>query len=674
MAMSDELGSSVVQISSQAVTGTLQLISEILRMIHAQREHSFRMNEMKLRSGIDISTIKPGEVSLKSLLKNARENGQALSKTENAICDKDAAFVAKKAKEYGIPIAITKTGTSNYIHCRSNDVDILKHVMTDLMHNKFQNKENVGNFKVESWEIPYITAELNKHNINATFGRAKINNENVCFCLYDKAYEKAVLIARAEFINKYRDVKNDFMFDRDEEGFFTVKDIKTGIETRFDDQYISCRDFARKMRDTFHYDENKANIAAARFGEEMFKGEEKKNYFSNPQNSTRSIIYNITFDSDDIYAKQYVCMRVVPKNDSLQRIAFVAPDGRFAALDPNMNRETMVEELKNHLETDDAKEIDSLISKAEKAMLYYAKREDPARYSSEYKFGQSDFKLDNTDVLKREADGHTFTRSVPIDQLNIKINRDGKENFNVRFSALHLEKNEKDEISTFADNDELTFSFNDKKQAVHELQQKMVDMGVPETVASRAAHDVFIKAESQEIEQPIYITDVSVEETEYYKDNLNVEAEVYTHGKSIKVDVTNENKAREQIKEAFGVTESDKPVIKIDDKKIYNQIDDKTTQNQHYTLTHTYGYPLENVRELDRGESWYLIRQNVLAGNESISLPEEFKPNNFKPDTIRCLSHNFDKLMRDTMKADGKSVIPHATDIIEMDVPSIGGR
>ena len=143
-------------------------------------------------------------------------------------------------------------------------------------------------------------------------------------------------------------------------------------------------------------------------------------------------------------------MRVVPKEDSIQRIVFADNEGRFAVINPNMKTSEIAEELKNQLCINDKKEIDSLVGKAEKAMLYYAKREDATRYSSEYNFTKTDFDLSDIDTIsgmRRETDGHVYTRELPLDSLNLKIERNGKDGFTVKSDAVHIETNESKELS-----------------------------------------------------------------------------------------------------------------------------------------------------------------------------------------------------------------------------------
>lgn len=629
MNMGDELGAATVHVATNIAQSTIStvanLIAEILKMIQASKEHNLRMSELGLKSGVDISDIKPGEVKMKDLINSARKNGDSISTSEHGVSLDDSKKLAKIAKEYGVPVSFTNSGDSVHAHVRSKDLPIFKQMFTDMMRDKLNSKpQDLGNFKVQSWEIPYITAELNRYELNAQFGKTK-NGEY--FCMYDKADEKAILIARGEFIKKYNDVKKDFMVDKDEEGFYTLKDINTGKEISFDDSKKSYRGLSEELQKNFGYDKNKADIAAAKFGEENLKGEEKENYFSNPQNDTKSIITNINFENEDVYTSQYTCMRVVPKEDSIQRIVFADNEGRFAVINPNMKTSEIADELKNQLCINDKKEIDSLVGKAEKAMLYYAKREDATRYSSEYNFTKTDFDLSDIDTIsgmRRETDGHVYTRELPLDSLNLKIERNGKDSFTVTSDAVHIETTESKELSKSIESKTISFSFSDKKKAIHELEQIFVDQGVPESVAKRAAFDTFGKAESQETEKIVTVEEIKTESAVYYSDNLKVEAEIYCSGKTATVDITNPDKGIQQIENAFGVSKNQA-------SEMYNDVSDKLTDRQ-LSVLEKFGYDCEDWTV---GEASFVIEK--IAENEW-KIPEGMEPSDFSIDNYRDIS------------------------------------
>ena len=208
MAHGDDLASVSLQMSmtvaQTAGSVVREIIADLLKMLQAQREYNLRQSELQLRSGIDTSPLKGGEVRVRDLMDSARKNADSVSMSEHSISESDKNKLTGLADQYGIPIAFTKRGEDSYMaHVRGRDVPVLKEMLTDLMQDKINQKQSIGNFKLQKWEIPFLTNELNHYQLNAQFGQTKKGDY---FCMYDKQDEKAVLIARSEFHRKYKEL------------------------------------------------------------------------------------------------------------------------------------------------------------------------------------------------------------------------------------------------------------------------------------------------------------------------------------------------------------------------------------------------------------------------------------------------------------------------------------
>lgn len=105
------------------------------------------------------------------------------------------------------------------------------------------------------------------------------------------------------------------------------------------------------------------------------KGSQKQGSMANPFNEVNSVAVNVAFESDDDYAAKYICMRIVPKSDGVQRIIFTDDKNRFAVLEQGMDLDEINKELVNHLNICDNREVVSLTDKASKVMMYYTRRE-----------------------------------------------------------------------------------------------------------------------------------------------------------------------------------------------------------------------------------------------------------------------------------------------------------
>lgn len=277
MRMSDEIAGATIQVgmhaAEKAVDMTAKTASEIMdiiaKLLQALAAHRGNAGGKDKVQKNDLTDIKPGAVKIKDLIANARKNGDSISTSDHGLTAADKKYITKRAKEYGIPVAFTgDKGKDNfYATVRKNDLPILERICTDMMKDKLAERpQELGNFKVQEWEVPFITSELNKHDLSAQFGKTESGEH---FCLYEKADEKAILIARGEFVRKSEEVKKELSMDKDENGYLTIKDLHSGREISFDADAIPSREeLSEQMQKEFGFDKNKADIACARFGEE----------------------------------------------------------------------------------------------------------------------------------------------------------------------------------------------------------------------------------------------------------------------------------------------------------------------------------------------------------------------------------------------------------------------
>ncbi|MDE7138920.1 MAG: PcfB family protein, partial [Ruminococcus sp.] len=191
MSMSDEVAGATLQVSMQAAEKGLEIsqrvIDSVIDNIAKLLQAISAKEKQKVPKSTDLSEIKSGTVSISELLKNAKKTGDTLSTSENALTKDDMKQLSKMAKKYGIPIAFTsdKNKENNYANVRTSDLPILQKMCTDLMKDKLAERpQELGNFKVKDWEIPFITSELNNYDLSAQFGVTKDGEK---FCLYEKS-------------------------------------------------------------------------------------------------------------------------------------------------------------------------------------------------------------------------------------------------------------------------------------------------------------------------------------------------------------------------------------------------------------------------------------------------------------------------------------------------------
>ena len=459
----------------------------------------------------DLTDIKTGRVEMKTLRENAKAIGDTLSMSENALTKEDMKFIAKKAKAYGIPVAFSNERSKDNIFAsvRTADLPLFKQICTELMKSKIAERpQELGNFHCEAWEIPFLTAHLNKNDLSAQFIQTS-DGKNLC--VFEKKDRKAIELTRDTFVRQCSEVKSNLAFDRDEAGFITIKNLKTGKEISFD-EIPDKKTLAENMQKAFGYDEIQSKIAAARFGEEMLNGDQKAKFFSDSaQQEFKQVDANIMVEGEDSVCKEYQCWRVTPKADERPRIVFQNDNGEFAVLEPEkMTRRQMRNVLNEQLGLTDRKVQDALIHKAESIASFHAQSE---AHTAEYTFKKSDFDLSDVrntmGLRKTDEEGNTISsRKLPVSSMNSEITRTEKDFFRVDSTVTAIETDANGVDHELHDKQQLVLSFSDKKSSLQQLREMYEAQGVPAHVAKQMAKEVFKKAEMQNPEKPVQIQEV----------------------------------------------------------------------------------------------------------------------------------------------------------------------
>ena len=530
MNMSEDVTAVSMQVSEKAAEAALsafksvldsvgRLFRELLGMEHdrarakAQIKASGGHGSDKAKTGVtstNLTNIKPGEVSLKDLAENARNTGESLSVSQHGISKEDRKAIARAAKKYGIPVAFSNTKGKNnlYANVRSGDLPIFKQICTECVKEKIATQpETLGNFKVQPWEVPHLTAMLKAHDLPAVFVETKSGDQ---YCLHDVKHQDAVRIVREEFVAKCKEIEKQFSFDKDENGFYTLKDLHSGREVSFD-QIPDKATVSQQIQAQFGYDPVKADLAAAKFGEEALKGKQKERYFSNSaQNEFSRIEGNVTLEGESLHAKPFGCWYVQPKKDEKPRVVFRDQSGKYAVLEPqNMTRAKIRSLLTEQLGITDRKTLDALTDKADRVTDFYA-RQDTKLLTAEKSFQMDDFEAEK--IIEHKYTGASgmeyTTKQKPLDSVENSIQRTGKDSFTVNTVFRSTEITDKGESIPREQTEKLDFTLSDKKRTLHFLSAMYMDAGMSEADAKSMAKEVYSKAEAQSPETVLRIEEV----------------------------------------------------------------------------------------------------------------------------------------------------------------------
>lgn len=636
--MSDEITSATLQmtgkaveVASLAVQKNIEIIAMLLKeLAQAAERHRQRQNEKKTSknqnvTSNDLTDIKPGAVSMKELMKSAKANKDTISFSEQGITKDDMKYLSKKAKEYQIPIAFTgDKGKDNvYANVRSSDLPAFQHICTEMMKDKLAERpQQMGNFKVQDWEMPFITHELNKHDLAASFGKTKDEN---CICLFEKKDEKAILIARDEFVRKCKDIEKELQIGKDDKGFYSIENRLTGQKITFD-QVPSKEELADMMQNRFGYDENKAAMASAKFGEETLTGADKMKYFSkDPQNAFSKIHANVELKGESIYAKDYSCWYLKTKADKMPKVVYQDKNGNFAVLQPEkMTKRKMTAILDQHLGIKDKAVASALIEKAEKVSDFYESNvTENLNHSLE--FNESDISPEKARTFVDEK--HAVHQIIP-QKADTAIERNGQDSFTVKSTVTGMDHiytmDGKHEDKPLSDAKELKLSFSDKRAALQELSAMYKEQGLPDDAAEQMAKDVFEKAENQSSEKTLHIEEVR-EETK--GGNKETTVKITSGEQTEEIDISDHDKAIDEISEKFNVdTETAAQTIERAEEAASEEIPEENENMPSEINSELEKAATENVAQNEKPElpdiSDELHRQNTPDVPNTPKMPE----------------------------------------------------
>lgn len=147
-------------------------------------------------------------------------------------------------------------------------------------------------FRAENWEIPYLQREMRADELEVRFEK----RSGTLYGIYSEEYEEDVKAAKQRFADKITYLDAHIKFERTESGF-RIQDTRKqfSMSFRYD---VGRAEFSEQMSAAFGYDENTAQLAAAKFIQETLKPEEKEKFIS--QKKVSSVRHLIALRNDYI--------------------------------------------------------------------------------------------------------------------------------------------------------------------------------------------------------------------------------------------------------------------------------------------------------------------------------------------------------------------------------------
>ena len=530
MNMSEEVTGVTLLVTEKALTtglnATTRIVEMIARVFREMLEMSRQRNAGKMGGSTekvretDLTDLKPGYAALSGLEKSALKTGDTIATSEHGMNREDMKAVCHKAKKYGVPVAFKNPkGKDNIYACvRGSDLPVFKQICTEVIQDKMAEKpEKLGNIKCEDWEIPFFAAEAKKLDVAAVFP----TSDQGSFCLYEAKDEKLIRAAREEVIRKYTELDRDVTITKDEEGFYSVTEKRSGRTVSFDEIPTRTK-LSEQIQLQFGYDENKADMCVAKLAQELLHGKARDRLITPLLQEDFSILGSMThLDGEHPLASHYQCWHMKPR-DGVECIVFRDGEtGRFAVLEPlKMSKRKMRAILTDQLNTTDKEILHALTDKADRLAQHF-EREQAEIYTENRFFTWDSFTPEQlVEYRHNGASGEEYIAKLrPIDSVEQTIDRSGRNMFgspdkdaftvSAAFTATEIGADGKGiEKKTVS---KLELSLADKKTGLNILTEMYKEHGIPNADAQKMARSVFEKARKQSTEHVVRLEEVHEE-------------------------------------------------------------------------------------------------------------------------------------------------------------------
>lgn len=555
MPMSEDVASAAVSMAGKTVAGTVdmsaKMLDALLRLLREMNEIAVKraekkdakMQQKQQKSVVQKDLLNDlkmkGRVSLPDLRKHAAVTGNQIVYSDQGVSKADVAVISKNAKAMGIPIAFSRAADKqNYYPCVSSaDAQAFKVMLQGIIANKLnadrQKPENERQYRqvaVSKWELPFISQECQRLDIQGNFAPHPTERNQVIF-IYRKIDEDAALSITNQIEQSCKELK-DVKITPDSEGFVTIKDNQTGRTYSFDTANTSEEVMVNELQDQLGFDSLKAKLTAAKFESDCLTSDQIEDFKQNdPHNAF--VAFGEMYIPDPETGKEspvtepykmgyYAC-----KYGDQPAFSISNPQGKTILFTAD---KATYKEVQHRLSQDlDIKDKALLIALTDK-VIQCSRSMAKENMSTEISFERSDFDMSDPQIAsgmrRTTPDGKVFVKKQPLESLSMQISRTNKETFLVTSIATAIEFDETGNENTAYNTRELELSLYDNKKAYDGIKNALVSQGVPLETAKNIARDTITKAQSQPEKEIVYVEQMTAKSVVFFTNNRKAEIPV----------------------------------------------------------------------------------------------------------------------------------------------------
>lgn len=596
ISMTSNTISGAVDLSAKTLEALLRLLQELNTAAEKRAERKFAKQQMKQQSKEKksepevvqkdmLQSLKmKGKVSLPELREYAAKNDESIVYSEQGLSKDDVALISKNARQMGIPIAFSR-GTDKktyYPSVSSADAQPFKIMLQGIIADKLNadrqkpvNEREYAQLAVAKWELPFISQECQRLDIQGSFAPHPTERNQVIF-VYRKQDEDAALSITDHIEQSCKELK-DVKITPDSEGFVTVRDDLTGQTYSFDASNTSEEVMINELQDQLGFDSMKAKLTAAKFENECLTPDQIEDFKQDdPHNAFYSFgelyIPDKKTGKESQLTSPYRMGYYACKYDNKPCFSLSNPQGKTVVFSAReISRSIIRHKIAKELGVKNKGLLNALTDKVDQCARSLAK----SNMSTEMTFQKTDFDLSDPNVAagmrRTDASGNVFVKKQPLESLSLQIARTGKKSFIVTSTVKAIEFDESGNENAAYNTRELESKLRDSRKAYEGIKLMLVAQGVPLDVAKSIAREAVTKAQSQPEKDIVYMDRVSSKNTVF----------CFTSSREAEIPIKDGKVDAEKLQEAFDIPQEDVQQTQQRVSESVQNVTDRKKQQEH---------------------------------------------------------------------------------------------
>lgn len=451
MPMSEDVASAALSMTGKAVSGTVDMSAKVLdallRLLREMNEVAAKRSERKdaqkqqsqqqkgvVQKDLMHSMKMKGRVSLPDLRKHVALTGDQVIYSEQGLSKDDVSLISKSAKAMGIPVAFSRAADKKtYYPCVSSaDAQAFKVMLQGIIANKVnadrqkpENERELKQIAVAKWELPFISQECQRLDIQGSFAPHPSERNQVIF-IYHKNDEDSALSILDQIEHSCKELKS-VKITPDNEGFVTVKDGQNGRTYSFDASNTSEEVMINELQDQLGFDSMKARLTAAKFESEHLSPEHIEDFKQDdPHNAFYAFgelyIPDPETGREGAVTEPYKMGYYVCKYDDKPVFSLSNPRGQTVLFSATT---ISYKDVRNKLTQDLGIKDKALLTALTDKVIQCSRSMAKENMSTEITFSKSDFNLADPQVasgMRRTApDGKVLVKKQPLESLSCRM-------------------------------------------------------------------------------------------------------------------------------------------------------------------------------------------------------------------------------------------------------------